>query len=110
MKGQGEGKYRDEVLTGQSERAMRFIYKITGTAKRAVVRMSPPRYFTRPFVGSFTDPRTGKQKIVGRQPDKPDEVTRISEEDRQELRGVAQSLLMDKIEKSRPAPTTINIP
>ena len=109
-KGEGEGRFRDEVLSGKSQNWMRFLFKITGTAKKAVVRMNPPGYFTNPFIGSFTDPRTGKQKTITRQPDKPDEVTRVSEDDRRALELLSRTKLAEKIEASQSPPTTVQIP
>jgi len=97
MQGEGIGKFRDEVLSGRSSRAMRFLFKITGSARQVKVRMTPETYFYRPFIGSFTDPRTGKQRVINRQPDKPDEVTRFNETDRDELEQVAKDKLAEKI-------------
>ena len=103
-KGQGIGKFRDEVLTGKAQRQMQYLFKITGTAHAVRVRMSPETYFYRPFIGSFTDPRTGKQKTISHQPDKPDEVTRFSEDDKEALREFSAKRLAQEIEASRPPP------
>lgn len=108
--GVGVGKFRLEVLTGKAQRQLTYLFSISGTAKRVVVKMTPEAYFTRPFVGSFTDPKTGKQKKITRQPDKPSEVTRISEQDRKELMLHAQTTYWRKIQDSTPAPTTTTIP
>lgn len=105
-KGVGVGRFRDLVLTGQSRRWMQAFVRISGTAQRVSVRMSPPRYFTNPFIGSFTDPRTGRVKHVTRQPDKPDEVTRFNAEDRRDLRQFLARRLQEQIDAAKPLPHT----
>ena len=87
--GVGEGRFRDLVLGGRSQRALRNLVRITGTSNRVVVRMQAPAYFTRPFIGSWIDPNTGKRRSITRQPNKPDEVTRWDSFDRQKLRQIA---------------------
>jgi len=109
MKGEGIGKFRDEVLSGKSARAMQFLFKITGSANQVKVRMQPESYFYRPFVGSFADPRTGKQRVITRQPDKPDEVTRFTDADRDELRAVANQQLAEKIAAATPETHTVTL-
>jgi hypothetical protein len=106
-KGEGIGKYRDEVLTGKAERQMQYLFKITGTSRLVRVRMSPETYFYNPFVGSFTDPQTGRQKIISRQPDKPDEVTRCTEDDKDALREFSAERLAKHLEDSRPPPRRV---
>lgn len=84
--GIGAGRTVADILKGQSSRWMRHLYRITGTSHRAKVRMNAPAYFTHPFVGTITDPETGRTRVITRQPDKPAEVTSVSDSDRQELR------------------------
>jgi len=96
--GVGEGKFRDLVLSGASQRALRNLVQITGTSKRAVVRMSAPSYFDRPFVGSWIDPKSGRRKTVTRQPDKPAEVLRIDPEDAADIRRFAGDRLQNALE------------
>lgn len=87
--GVGEGRFRDLVLVGRSQRALRNLVRITGTSNRVVVRMNAPGYFVRPFVGTWVDPKTGKRRSITRQPNKPDEVTRWDSFDRGRLRQIA---------------------
>lgn len=109
VEGEGEGKFRDEVLKGQSRRWLQTLYQVAGTAKRTTVRATAPTYFTKPFVGSFTDPKTGKQRVITRQPDKPDEVTRFNQADRDALEEFAWKQLKKEIEASLPPPETVEI-
>lgn len=104
-KGRGQGRFVDEVLTGASQRIMLAFFRVTGTSRSATVRAFPPTYFTNPFIGSFTDKKTGRLKHVTRQPDKPDEVTRFSGEDRAELRKFAAAR-MGALFRALPAATT----
>jgi hypothetical protein len=96
--GVGEGRFRLLVLTGQSQRALRNLVRITGTGKRATVRMTAPSYFDRPKLGSYTDPRTGQRKTITRQPNKPDEVTRVDPEDARDLREFAARRLQNALD------------
>lgn len=84
--GVAEGKFRIQVLKGQSGRWLRNLVTITGTSRQATVRMRAPAYFTKPFVGSWTNPKTGKVHTVRRQPNKPEEITRKDGFDREKLR------------------------
>lgn len=109
--GEGVGRFRDLVLSGKSQRFLQVLYRVTGSSKRVTVRMTPPPFFTNPFVGSFavTDKRTGRTHVkhISRQPDKADEVTRISEEDKRDLRAFAAADLAARIKQSSPPPTAI---
>lgn len=80
--GEGQGRFVDLQLKGRSLRWMKAFANVTGTQYQATLRMRPPGYFTKPFIGSFTDRTTGKVKRVTRQPDKPSEVKQISNDDR----------------------------
>lgn len=104
-KGRGEGRFVDEVLTGVSQRMLLAFFSVTGTAKKATVKAQAPTYFTNPFIGSFTDPRTGRLKHVTRQPDKPDEVSRFHELDRAELRDFAAARMQARLNAARAATT-----
>lgn len=83
--GTGQGRFVDLILRGQSLRRMKHFATVTGSQYYATLSMSTPTYFTRPFIGTFTDPKTGRTKRVSRQPDKPGEVKQISNDDRQML-------------------------
>lgn len=80
--GEGQGRYVDLILKGRSLRWMKTFASVAGTATAATLRMKPPSYFTRPFIGTFTDPETGKQKRITRQPDKPAELKQVNSADR----------------------------
>lgn len=81
LKGQGAGRFTDLLLKGASYRQLATLFRITGSAQQATLTMQAPRYFTNPFIGTFTDKRTGKLKRITRQPDKPGETTRMSPAD-----------------------------
>lgn len=83
-RGVGPGRFTDLVLTGASRRAARTSLRVTSTRHQATLRMSLPSYFTNPFVGTYQDGR--KTKRITRQPDKVAELTRISRQDREQLR------------------------
>lgn len=84
--GTGQGKFVDLLLKGRARRSLQSLYSIVGSKDRATIRMQAPAYFTNPFVGTFTDPKTGKLKRITRQPDKVREVTAVGAGDRQILR------------------------
>lgn len=71
IKGQGQGRFIDLILSGKSARAMKHLATITSTAKHSTVTMRPPNYFTNP---------TGNN-----QPDKVAEILRFSQTDRNDL-------------------------
>jgi len=106
IEGVGEGKSIDLVLKGQSKRFMMAFPKHSGTSVRSTVTMRPPTHFTNPFIGTFTDPKTGKQKHISRQPDKVREVTGVVDEDRQALRAAAADKLQALIAEARQAVLT----
>jgi hypothetical protein len=60
--------------------------------------MTAPSYFDRPKLGSYTDPRTGQRKTITRQPNKPDEVTRVDPEDARDLREFAARRLQNALD------------
>ena len=84
--GVGVGRFRLMMLTGQSQRWMESLGRVSGPGTRVTVRMPAPRHFTNPFVGTFIQPKTGKRKYVSRQPNKVAEVTRFDAEDNADLR------------------------
>lgn len=89
MQGTGVGRFVDQIKTGKSRRFLKAFASVSGTARSVTLTMKPGRYFTNPFVGSFTDPRTGEQKRVTRQPDKVAELTRVHVQDARDLRDFA---------------------
>ncbi len=96
--GVGQGKYVSDVLKGQSARWLRTFFSITATQRQATLRMTAPTYFTSPFIGSFADPKTGKLKHVTRQPNKPEEVTQLNNDDRASLNKFAQENITSRVE------------
>lgn len=106
--GQGAGKSAMLQFSGRSMRFMKAGYKITGTAGSATVSMRPPSYFTNPFIGSFTDPKSGKVKRITRQPDKVDEVLRRHPSDDSDLRDYANQRAQELIRDFKlPTVTTV---
>lgn len=108
-KGEGQGRYVDLLLKGRSLRWMKTFASVTTTADKATLRMKPPNYFTRPFIGSYTDPETGRRRIITQQPDKPAEVKQISSDDRAALvrfirRGVLNGFNRGKVPSGKSAP------
>jgi hypothetical protein len=83
--GEGQGKYVKLLLKGKSQRWLRTFANITATSHQAVLTMQGPTYFTQPFIGTFIDPETGRQKTVTRQPDKAREVVETNDDDRRML-------------------------
>ena len=98
LEGVGVGKFRDMVLRGPSQIMLRNLVQITGTGRRVTVRMQAPQYFDKPFIGSYVDPKTGKRKTITRQPDKPDEVTRVDPEDAADIRKFAADRLQNALD------------
>jgi hypothetical protein len=85
QQGRGQGKYVDDVFSGKSMRFMMAFFQVTGTQNAMTVTMRPPGYFANPFEGTYTDPKTGKQKRISGQPDKPREVTTVDARDNDAL-------------------------
>lgn len=100
-RGTGQGKYVDLILSGRSLRALKAFATVTGTATAATLTMKPPGYFTRPFVGSYRDPKTGRQKVIRQQPDKVAELKRISPDDRASLVRFARREMKLRVELAR---------
>ena len=88
--GSGQGKYVSDILKGQSLRWLRSFASVTGPQRQATIRMVAPTYFEKPFIGTTVDPKNGRLKHVTRQPDKPKEVTTISDADREALNRFGQ--------------------
>ena len=99
--GVGQGKFVSLTLKGRSQRFMQAFFTITGSKDRITLRMKPPGYFTNPFIGTYKDPQTGKTKRITRQPDKPAETTRTTDEDRLRLRKVVERNLVRMIRDFR---------
>jgi hypothetical protein len=85
VRGSGQGRFVDLLFSGRSLRWMKAFAGVTSFADRAVLTMRPPGYFTRPFIGSYTDPRTGQRKRITQQPDKRAELEQVSLADRREM-------------------------
>lgn len=83
--GEGQGRFVDLILKGRSLRWMRAFASVTATGTQSTLRMKTPAYFTKPFVGSWTDPETGRRRVITQQPDKPGEVKQISTDDRADM-------------------------
>lgn len=83
--GVGEGKTTLLVLKGRSPRDAKYLASFTATQHIARCRMNMPTYFTHPFTGSITDPRTGRQRHIRRQPDKPKELRATTMGERQQM-------------------------
>lgn len=98
QEGVSQGRYVKDILKGQSLRWMRTFKNIAATSKQAVVRMTTPTYFEKPFLGTFVDPKNGKTKHVTRQPNKPGEATQINDSDRSNLTKFAQSDMVLRME------------
>lgn len=99
--GVGQGKHVDLQLSGKSKRRAA-LRKITGTQHQATLTVETPAYFRRPFVGTFRDPKTGRQKRVTRQPNKVAEMLHISDAEKSALRTKFAEILGEKI-KNPPA-------
>jgi hypothetical protein len=97
--GNGPGRFTYEVLKGQSLFWAKNMVKITGTANRVTVKATTPAYFTRPFIGSFIGPN-GKMKTITQQPNKPEEVTRHNQRDRDDINNFARGRLQELIARS----------
>lgn len=103
--GSGQGKFVDLLLKGASQRRMMAFATVRKTdgGNTAVLRMETPRYFTNPFIGTFTDAKSGKQKQITQQPDKVAEVVQLNPDDRQRLAAMIMKQLTDKFKNSRPS-------
>jgi hypothetical protein len=104
--GEGQGRFVDLQLKGRSLRWMRAFATVSGNAYSSTLRMRPPGYFTRPFIGSFTDRATGRRKTITQQPDKPAEVRQVSTQDRADMvrfiqRGVVRGFRTGRMPSGR---------
>lgn len=105
QQGRGKGRFYDLSFSGESERSMRSLASVRVTGSRAVVRMTAPRHFTNPFVGSYINPKTGQRKTIRRQPDMAGEATRVDAEDTRDLRSAARTMMarrLAELDFSRP--------
>lgn len=82
--GVGQGKFVNLQLTGKAMRQARHLYRVTGK-RRKKLKLTLPAYYTRPFVGSWRDPKTGKTKRITRQPDKVRELVQVDARDKDRL-------------------------
>jgi len=103
QEGEGQGRFVDLLLKGQSKRWLRSSARITGTPTRATLYMQGPAYFANPYIGKLRKEvvdqkynarlgvmEEGRRRFIEinirHQPDKPRELTTISEQDRQDMR------------------------
>lgn len=100
-RGTGQGKYVDLMLSGRSLRALKAFSTVSGTATAATLTLKPPGYFTKPFIGSWRDPKTGRMKTIRQQPDKVAELKRMSPEDRRWLQRLARREMKLRVELAR---------
>jgi len=101
FQGQGQGKFILLILKGMARRWLQNFVTITGTKDRQTIRMKAPGYFTRPFIGSFTDKKSGKTKRITNQPDKPAELVKIGSGDKQILRDFMQDRIIQLFKTAR---------
>lgn len=82
-------------LKGESMRAILYgPLKLSGNHNVVTSQTAnPPSYFTNPFIGVIGTKKDGTAKIITRQPDKVDEVKRISNADQRILRRFAADKL-----------------
>lgn len=105
--GVGQGKFLDLWLSGQSRRWLMESASVTATSGRAVLKMKAPWYFVNPN-GRIKNLR-GKKFSSREQPNKPDEVTRFNERDRQDVRRFCQQRLTFFINNERLATREVMI-
>jgi hypothetical protein len=82
--GVGQGKFVDLQLSGKSKRQALHLYKVTGK-RRKKLKITVPPYYTKPFIGQWRDPQTGKIKRITRQPDKVHELLQVDQRDKDRL-------------------------
>lgn len=93
LEGEGDGKTIDLILHGQSKRWLRSTARITATQNRATLYMQGPTYFANPKIGRVEKDipaKDGKpaRRIsinIHRQPNKPAELTQVSDGDRRRI-------------------------
>ena len=98
--GRGQGRFVDQMLGGKSRRFMMAFHKISGTQTQARLTMSPPPYFANPFIGETTS-KDGRKIRVTQQPDKPSEITRLDNQDRDYLRRFAEVRMRNLVRGAR---------
>ncbi len=101
--GSGKGKRAPLVLSGRSERAARWLSRITVTSKAATVYMPMPAYFSRPFIGTVRDPKTGRTYVIKHQPDKAKELTTLLLSEKRELGRTSRERFAQKLMEAKPA-------
>lgn len=87
----GENPELDLVQSGESQRSLRVDPRITATSNKATVRMTAPSHW--------------KSRAPG-EPDRADEVTRVSNADRKEMSKIMERMLASgiKLEQIRQGP------
>lgn len=92
--GVGQGKYVDNLLKGKSRRFMLAFATVTGSSKGVTVRLKPPAYFAKPYVG----PLPGGGRIT-QQPDKPKEIAAVDPRDAESMAKFAAERLRLRIQE-----------
>jgi len=94
-RGIATGKFVDQILTGVSRRRMLAFATVRASdgGNTVTLRMSAPRYFTNPYVGTFRNPQ-GQVKRIMHQPDKAKEVAQVNQEDQASLTQITTDNLM----------------
>ena len=109
---QGAGKGKSVLLafSGRSERAAKFLATITASSRQGTVRMSMPKYFVRPFVGTierrFTDKEGNvrvRRHVVRRQPDKVRELTATTNIERRAIARTSRDKFVELVHQRRAA-------
>lgn len=95
--GIGQGKYVSNTLSGKAKRRALLRKPIRATQHQATLTIETPSYVKRPFVGTFRDPKTGRQKRVTRQPDQVHELSQIPDSEKQQLRPFAAATFLHHI-------------
>lgn len=95
--GTGQGRFVDNQLNGRTKRRALAFARVTGTSKKATLRVQVPAYFNKPFVGTFRDDQGWTRRIT-RQPDKVAELKRVDNEDKEYLRKFADKLAQEKVD------------
>jgi len=98
--GRGQGKFVDNVLSGQSRRRALSLAKITATSNGAKLRLKLPPYFAKPFIGSFVG-KDGKRKRITQQPDKVKELKTIDARTKSALKQFADKRFLRRIKLLR---------
>lgn len=99
-RGTGTGRFVDNVLKGVSRRRMMNFFTIRAADgnNAVILRMKAPRYFTNPYVGTYTDDK-GEKHTIKQQPDKAAEVTQINDQDKAAFRDFIRNELQQALKQ-----------